>query len=174
MGQLLLDAFQFLFDVPHADAAVCGSSHELVVVDGVELPVVDCVGMSLGQVEVLYVHVPLYGQQVPRSVLVQESQLFVAVYYHQVGASCVETQIADGVSSERFHYAEAVHVFIHSVEVPQTHVVVEAARRHPMSLGLHCDAGNRLGVAIQSRLRFDGNAQLKPGGFFAGLLLLIP
>lgn len=132
--------------------------------------IMHCVGMSLCQIQVFYIHIPLYGQQVPCSILVQEGELFVAVYYHQMRARGVETQIADGVSCEWLHYAETVHVFIHAMEVPQSHVVIEATGGHAMSLGLDCDAGNSLGVAIEPGLRFDRDAQLKPGGLFGNLL----
>lgn len=146
--QLLLDSLELLLDVPQANAAVGRRSHKLVVVDGVKLPIVDGVSVPFGQIEVLDVHVPLDRQQIPGSVFVEESELLIAVDDHQVRSRGIETEIADGVARERLDYAKTVHVLIHAVEVPQTHVVVEPACCHSVPFWLHCDAGDSLRVAV--------------------------
>ena len=102
----------------------------------------DGVCVSFGQIEVLNVHVPLDCQQIPGSVFIEEGELFVAVYDHEMCSTCVETEIADGIAGEWLDDTKTVHVFIHAVEVPQPHVIIKSAGCHSMTFGLHDAARN--------------------------------
>jgi hypothetical protein len=161
-----------LLEVPQPDAAIGRGSHELVVVGGVELSVVDGVGVPLGQVEVLHVHVPLDRQQVARSVFIQEGELLVSVDDHEVRAGGVEAQVADGVAREWFDNTEAVHVFVHAVEVPQPNVVVQSASGHAVTFWLDCNAGDCLGVAVERSEGIDWHTHLVPAHFISHLIFL--
>ena len=166
MGQLLLNSLQLLFNVPQPDAAIGRCSNKLVMVDGMELSIVDGVCMSFCEVQILYVHVSLDGKQIPCSVLIEEGDLFVAVDDHQMRAGCVETEVSDGIASERLDYSKTVHVLIHAVEVPQSHVIVQSSSCHPMTFWLNGDTGNCLVVAIEGRHRFHRHSHFIPADFF--------
>lgn len=110
------------------------------MVEGMKLSIVDGVGVPLGEIEILHVHVALDGEEISGSIFVDEGDLLVAVDDHEVRAGRVEGEVADGVACEGFDDTETVHVLIHAVEVPQSNMVVEPSARHSVAFGLDCDA----------------------------------
>ena len=81
----------------------------------------------------------------------------------------VEAEISDCVAGEGLHYSEAIQVFIHAVEIPEPHVVVESSGCHSVTFGVDHAAGNGLGVSAEGGVLVDRNAQLVP----VQLLLLL-
>lgn len=77
----------------------------------------------------------------------------------------IEAQVSDGVACEGLDYSEAVHIFVHSMEVPQSNMVIEASSCHSMSLGFHCAAGYCFGVSIEGGELFNGDSHFSPGEF---------
>ena len=59
-------------------------------------------------------------------------------------------------------YSEAIEVFIHAVEIPESHVVVESSCCHSVAFGVDHAAGNGFGMSAEGGVLVDRNTQLVP------------
>jgi hypothetical protein len=79
-----------------------------------------------------------------------------------VSSGGVKTKLSDGIASKWLNDSEAVHIFVHTVEVPQSYVIVQTSSGHPMSFRFHHAASHSFVMTIQRGKGFDGNSQLMP------------
>ncbi len=160
MGKLLFDSLQLLFSVPESNTAISWSCYELICVDRMEFSIINRVRMTFGLFLLLYPHVAFDSQQISRTVSVQECYLFSSVQDHQMGTCCVEAKISDCISCERLNYSETVHVPVHTVKVPQSHMIVKSSCCHSMSFGIDSHTWDCLGVAFDCSELIDWYAKV--------------
>ena len=89
-----------------------------------ELSVVNRVNMSLGLLEFLHPHVALDCQHVLSTIPVQKCHLLPSVQDHKVAACCVERKVSYGVPCKGLNNTKTIHVFVHSVEIPQPDMII--------------------------------------------------
>jgi hypothetical protein len=97
-SQLFLDTFELLFSVPKSDAAIGGSSGEIVLVDRMELPVIHAVRVTFGVVEIFDVHVAFDSEKISGAVSIEEGNLLVALDDHEMATGGVIAEVADCVA----------------------------------------------------------------------------
>ena len=127
-----------------------------------ELPIINCIGVTFGEIKILDIHVAFDCEQVACSVFVQKSNLLVTVYYHEMRSTKIKAQVSDSIACEWFDDTETVHVFVHAMKIPQSYVIVESTCGHSMSLGFYDATGDCLFVSIEGRECVDGDSEFVP------------
>lgn len=151
------------------------------MVNGMKLAIINSVSVAFGQIEILNIHITLHSQKASSTISIQKSYLLVTVDNHQMRSCCIIAQSPNCVTSEGLNNPKTIHIFIHTMKVPQPHMIVESPSSHPMPLRIDSAASHSLSMTIESSKFLDRDPHLKPRListvpviFFLYLVLLQP